>query len=171
MLFLFNLGGYYLVFWGIMYQTDKETWSRLEAEQYDQKESLTIKIPLALPYSLNEGVYENINGNFEQDGKFYKGIKQKLERDTLFILCIEDSEKAHLANTLADYQRVSSDLPSQSKQGQQLLSKVLNEYESFRQIEIIHYTGWEEIIPYSHSSLQLISSVRSVQYLPPKTLS
>ena len=169
LLFLFNVGGYYLVFWGLRYQGDKKTWSRLEAAQYSEAETILFKIPMALPYPVNEGVYEQMKGEFEHNGNFYKGIKQKFERDTLFVLCVKDQKEKNLANTMTSYEKASNDLPSKSKHGQGLLSKLLNEYEPFHQIEVIHQNGWLLTSPNSTStSLDLLAFELSVQSPPPK---
>ena len=34
--------------------------------------------------------YERVNGEFEHNGEFFKLVKQKLENDTLNIVCIKD---------------------------------------------------------------------------------
>ena len=131
---------------------------------------MLLKIPLTLPYPVNEGVYEKINVDFEHDDIFYKGIKQKLDRDTLYILCYKDQQEKRLAKSLADYEKVSNDLSSKSKQSQDLLIKILKEYEGFNRIEAIEQSGWSMNLSYAESSVNLIAFERSVQVPPPKTL-
>jgi hypothetical protein len=166
MIFLFNVGGYYLVFWGLGVHNDKVTWNRLEAGKYSEDETTLLKIPMAMPYPVyNEG-YQPFQDEFEHQGNFYKGIKQKLQGDTLYIVCIKDTSKKRLVGTMNKYAKDSNDLPTQEKK--QTLSKLLSEYESFYSIEIIHNDGWCRVAKYTLSSLEVINPDLPILSPPPR---
>lgn len=169
LVFLFNVGGYYIVFYALHYQADRETWSRLDNGHYSEAETSIIKIPMALPYPTHEGVYQNIQDNFEYDGVYYKGIKQKLENDTLLIVCVKDQREKHIDSVLKHYENVSNN--TSSKQSQSLLSKVLKEYETFSQPTIVQQTGWILTFLYSQLPSTLLTATQSVQSPPPWQLS
>jgi len=51
-LFLFNIGGYYLVYWGLQSQAKKDLLHRLDAENYSSEDLIVISVPMSLPYPL-----------------------------------------------------------------------------------------------------------------------
>lgn len=110
LVFLFNVGGYHIVFWGLRLQTDQQLAKRLDAELYDQDETLEIKIPLSLPYPVYGRHFERVNGAFEHNGEFFKLIKQRHENDTLYVICIRDRATRQLVNTMKDYVQLTSGL-------------------------------------------------------------
>ena len=170
-IFLFNIGGYYLMFYALRHQAGVETWSRLEAGQYSDEETVLLKIPMALPYPVSEGIYEKMQEEFEHNGEFYKGIMRKMENDTLFVLCVKDQKEKHLAGVMNGFEKIVNDFSAKSKQGQILLSKVIKEYESFHQPEVVAQQGWTMTVPFVTTTSNLIAFERSVQSPPPKHLS
>ena len=159
------------MFHALRYQADLKTWSRLDAGQYGEDEISIVKIPMALPYPVKEGVYQAMQDNFEYDGVYYKGIKQKMENDTLFVVCVKDQCEKNLNNVMTRYEKVISDTPSKSKTGQSLLSKLLKEYETFCQPKIVHQSGWILTLPYWELTANLAAVEPSVQSPPPWQLS
>lgn len=109
--FLFNVGGYYLVFWGLRYQADQKLTVRLDANLYDRAETIELRIPLTLPYPIQSEGFRRVDGRFEHSGQFYKLVKQKLENDTLTVVCIRDVQTRDLVNTIRDYVQLTLDLP------------------------------------------------------------
>jgi len=126
--FLFNIGGYYLAFWSIRLHAKKELLSRLDAERYDASALTVLAIPLSLPYPVQQSDYERVDGEIEYQGEYYKLVKQKVENDTLFVVCIKDSEEKKISVTLSNYAKVANDLPAQSKQTLSLLAKLAKGY-------------------------------------------
>ena len=122
--FLFNIGGYYLAFWSIRVHAKKELLNRLDAEQYDASALTVLAIPLSLPYPVQQSDYERVDGELEYQGEYYKLVKQKIENDTLFVVCIKDTDEKKLSIALSDYAKVANDLPTQSKQTLTLLAKL-----------------------------------------------
>jgi len=171
LVFLFNVGGYYVVFNALRYQADLATRDRLNAGQYSDEEISIIKIPLAIPYPVQEGVYQPMNGKFAHDGLFYKGIKQKIENDTLFIVCVRDSNAKHIDDVMKDYQKVANDDSSKSKQGQSLLNKLLKEYEPFETLRVELQNGWTQSLSFVPFSTDLVTNEHAVQSPPPWRLS
>ena len=159
------------MFWGLQYQTNQKTWNRLEDNRYPKEETILLKIPMALPYSLGDGSYKRMRGEFEHQGEFYKGIKQKLQQDTLYIVCIKDQKQKHLVNTMTRYEKMSNDLPSKTKNTRNIWSKLGTEYESLLQLKTIHTAGWSITFPYSQGTSEIISFEQAVQSPPPKIFS
>ena len=65
LIFLFNTGGYYLVYWGIKQRAKENLLERLNASSYSKEESIVLTIPFSLPYQVSEGSYERVHGDFE----------------------------------------------------------------------------------------------------------
>lgn len=171
-MFLFNVGGYYIVFWALRYQINQEISNRLEGNHFENDEMISLKIPIALPYVNNDEGYRQATGQIEYRGEFYKLVKQKQEGDTLIIVCIKNHEERQLVKTMIDYANLSNDLPFQSKKTQGLLSKLLKEYASLQQKNIISNNGWTIVhVPNTIASLSLDTFEPSVQGPPPKSIS
>src|SRR5687768_1442080 len=136
--FLFNVGGYYIVFWGLRLQADQELTLRLDANLYEPEETIELKIPVVLPYPVQSQDFQRIDGRFEHEGQFYKLVKQKLENDTLFVVCIRDAETRKLVNTIKDYVKLTQDLPAPSsgKKALSFLSKLVKDFNTNSEINI-----------------------------------
>jgi hypothetical protein len=112
--FLFNIGGYYVVYVGCLYKVRTEMAQRLDKGSYSAEETITIKIPFNLPYQADGKAFERRGGEFQHDGEFYKLVKQKIENDTLYVVCIKDNKEKKIFNFMADMVKMSSDLPASS---------------------------------------------------------
>jgi hypothetical protein len=112
--FLFALIGYYGVFWILSEKAHVELTKRLDNDLYNSEEAVTIKFPLNLAYPIHATEFERINGSFEHQGEFYKLVKQKLENDTLYIICIKDLEKKELNTFFSSFTKASHDQPVNS---------------------------------------------------------
>ena len=99
-IFLFNVGGYYLVFWGLQYQAEQIAQKKLETATYAGSDEVTLAIPLSLPYPIYQEGYTRVYGNFEYQGVHYKLVKQKIENDNLIVVCFKD-EKTDCARSKA----------------------------------------------------------------------
>jgi hypothetical protein len=128
-----------------------------------------IKVPFSLPYPVSED-FQFVKGKFEHQGEYYKLIKQKLKGDTLYALCIKDNNEKHLNNKMIEYGSLSNDLPTQSKQSQNLLSKLLKEYEPFHQLVFTTEEGWVASLTFSHLSFHILEIEQLIQSPPPKSI-
>ena len=114
-LLLFNVLGYYGVFVGLQYQNSRNQISRLDAELYDESETFTLKVPISIPYAVDQTEFERVDGEFEHEGQFYRMVKQKLSNDTLHIVCIKDHQGTRITKALKDYVKSFTDKPAHGK--------------------------------------------------------
>ena len=122
-LILFNTMGFYGLFLGLRYKAKRDIVQRLDNEQYGHHETITIKVPLSIPYNNSDDEYERVNGEIEHEGEFYRLVKQKLAQDTLYIVCIKDPTSKNIKAALAEYVKTFTDKPVQSKsQGKTTIS-------------------------------------------------
>ncbi|MBK5278548.1 MAG: hypothetical protein JJE09_06760, partial [Bacteroidia bacterium] len=89
-LFLLNMLGYYGVFIGLQVQTTLQMRQKFDDENYSHQEVI-FKMPLAIPYSTDSKEYTRVDGEFEHNGDMYRLVKQRLQSDTLYIVCIKDN--------------------------------------------------------------------------------
>lgn len=114
-LLLFNALGFYGLLRGLQYKTAQDLVKRLDKQQYSKDETITIKVPFAIPYQLDTNGYERIDGEIEYNGEFYRLVEQKLEHDTLFIVCIRDHASTRIKQALEDYVKTFTDKPAHTK--------------------------------------------------------
>lgn len=170
--FLFNVGGYYIVFWMMEEQANHKLLERLDANRYSNQETVVLSLPLSLPYPLYQNGFERINGEFDYQGETYKLVKQKYENDTLFIVCIKDHEAKKISAVLADYSKLANNLPAGSKQALNFLSKLFKDYtktESYKPacMGAIQITG----LNFSEVSFNLAVQSYPVESPPPEVIS
>ena len=96
-----------------MGKSDHHFISRLDNFHYNEKDLIEIKIPIPLPYLQNQPEYERVDGTVEFNGVHYNYVKRKIDKDTLFILCIFNESKTKLDNARLDYGKQVNDFPNQ----------------------------------------------------------
>lgn len=128
--FLFNLGGYYLVFWGMEMDAKRNLLRRLEAKEYSSDDLVILTIPVSLPYAMNDQDYRLVEGEFVHNGQHYKLVKQKYENDSLFIVCIKDHSITKLSRQLIDYSKVANNMPVGEKESLNFMAKLYKDYKN-----------------------------------------
>lgn len=117
LLLLLNVMGYYGVFIGLKYSHSASINQRLDDAQYDESHTVTLKVPLSIPY-YGDTDFQRLSGEIEHNGEIYRLVKQKYEKDTLYIVCIKDVESKRIKQALTDYVKNfsehSSDQPSKT---------------------------------------------------------
>ena len=166
--FLFNVGGYYVVFVALRFQATVELTQRLDADQYSQDELVELRLPVNLPYPLQENDFQRVDGKFEHEGQFYRLVKQKLENDELIIICIKDKKEKQLDQSMKDYSKFANDIPSSSKKTQNILSKLLKDFESLESGTIQRSNRWLQNISFASLECKIANEPLSITAPPPK---
>ena len=156
---------------GLRYQAKSEMISRLDTRNYSESETITLKIPFTLPYWADSEDFKRVDGEFQYEGNFYKLVEQKLEKDTLYVVCIKDVTEKDLFNTMSDYVKLSNDLPSSSQQqALKLLGSLIKDYVAGVQIELLTCQGWAQEFPYAEPSFNLLTLSSPVFSPPPELI-
>jgi hypothetical protein len=168
MVFLFNVGGYYVVFLGLRYETDQKLTARLDADLYDRDATIELKIPVTLPYPIYSEGFKRVDGRFEHKGEFYKLVKRKFENDTLYIVCIRDHETRELVSTMADYTRLTQSFPTNNEKAQNLLSKLAKDFFNRIDLALVHQGGFIADVPFFELTVQFEQLALPIDSPPPK---
>jgi hypothetical protein len=141
----------------------------LDHESFSGSDLLTLKVPLTLPYTSDSQEFERVSGEFEHQGDVYRLYKQKLYRDTLYIVCVKDVSTKKINQALVDYVKTFADKPQNSKQsaGKETPTLIKDYLSCVILIESEHY-GWENPIKYCTSTDQYTSRYSYRIKYPPK---
>jgi hypothetical protein len=116
LILIFNFCGYK---WALSYLEQKATVrleQKLDAGKYDISQLVEVKIPLNLPYYNEQSNYETFYGEVELNGQSYQYVKRKIAGDTLFLLCIQHTEKNNIQLAKSDYFKSVNNLQHDGQQ-------------------------------------------------------
>lgn len=127
-LVLFNALGFYGVLVGLRLQSAQNLVDRLDQNNYSDNETITLKIPVSLPYTSGNSTFERVDGEIQFDGEFFHLVKQKLQEDTLYVVCIRDCDSKHITKALHDYVKTFSDRTDASKNTAKIFQTIIKDY-------------------------------------------
>ena len=170
LVFLFNVGGYYIVYWALQIQVDQQLSYRLDLNLYDPQQTISLKIPVALPYPIHPQEYQRVDGKFQHNGEYYKLIKHQLKNDTLYIVCIRDQQTKELVSTIKDYVKLTQGLPgtNTSNKALQFLSKLVKDFCSQKEISIDHQDGFSVSVAFPEQPDIFIQPEIPIDSPPPR---
>ena len=155
-LLLLNVMGYYGVFLGLQYKNDRDMVAKFDREDYSADETIIIKVPVSIPYAMDNEDFVRVDGKFEHKGEVYRLVKQKLASDTLYVVCIPDPENKRIEEALTSYVKTFTDSHDQHS-GATVLVSFIKDYipQTFSlqhkaegwEIEVIKQTPCLELIP------------------------
>jgi len=131
-LFLFNLIGYKCYFYYLQQKEQSSFEAILDKEDYNEKDLITFKVPLSMPYQVSWKEFERVDGEVTIDGIIYKYVKRKIEDGQLILLCLPYYKKMTLAKASTEFGSHSNDIAPFGKKGGHASSgksSSLNEYE------------------------------------------
>jgi hypothetical protein len=167
MLFLYNVVGYYGIYLGLSYQSNLEIKAKLDANAYSDNETLTIKMPYTLPYQMDWKEYERVDGEFQHNGEFYRLVKHKLEKDTLFVVYIKDHREADLFKALVDFVQASSDSPI-SQKAISFIKSLVKDYIPTANSMYVSSVGWCKITEFPPLEVPILKTSSPIISPPPE---
>lgn len=104
LLFLFNTVGYYGLYPLLRMHSTHALNQRIDAGAYTLDETITLRLPLNLPYLLaGQGDDHRLQGSLRYQGKLYTLVSQRIEADTLYVVCLPNREAHRVAAVLASF--------------------------------------------------------------------
>ncbi len=153
---------------GLRYKTSQDLVQRLDKSDYLENETVTLKVPIAIPYHLDTKEFERVDGEIEHQGEFYRLVKQKLANDTLYIVCIKDNKTQRLKQALADYVKTFTDKPSTSHNHTSLASTFIKDFIPHT-FAVEHVSaGWIKEVDENTNTVVLLSSFSASIVHPPE---
>lgn len=128
LVFLLNVLGYYGVLMGLKLKHIKSLLAQFDDDDYAREHEVVFKVPLTIPYATDSKDYTRVDGEFEHQGEFYRIVKQKLQRDTLYVVCVKDFASKALKQTLADYVKSFTDKPFGEKSQTNILQNLIKDF-------------------------------------------
>jgi hypothetical protein len=167
-IFLFNVGGYYLVFWGLQYRAEQTVQKKLEMATYAGSDEVTLAIPLSLPYPIYQDGFTRVHGSFDYQGAHYKLVKQKIENDKLIVVCIKDEKQTALGQTLSRVSKAAHHQDKPSKDATSLLAKLIKEFQSEQSPHFGVVAGWCRDINKTEFTFAFVAVNSSINVPPPR---
>jgi hypothetical protein len=168
LIILLNTMGYYGVFLGWQLKNDIAMSKALDADLYDQSNTMTLKVPVSVPYMPDQPDYERVDGKFEHHGQLYRLIKQRYAKDTLTVICVNDTEQKKIDLALSDYVKTFTDKASDTKPTSKTTISFIKDYIP-TSIEICSVTdGWALRVLHNSHYQSLISTFSASILHPPE---
>lgn len=166
-LFLLNVLGYYGVFVGLQVKTSHQMRQNFDDDDYDHEE-VTFKMPLTVPYSNDSKEYTRVDGEFEHKGDVYRLVKQRLQSDTLYIVCVKDNASKQINQALEDYVKTFSGNPVSAKGPSKTIQNLIKDFLCHSISIEKQNAGWQETFSFYliENQYELVSS--SVTGPPPR---
>ena len=113
LLFSFNWFAYRFVIDYAQLKNNLDLEELFDRELYDESQLVELKVAMNLPYQTSRPVYERVDGEIELGGTIYKYVKRKVANDTLYLMCLPNTQKMNLETAKNDF-FMRLNLPDQS---------------------------------------------------------
>lgn len=120
----------------MQHQAREKLLHRFDSNNYQDHELVVLSFPITLPYPVSSDEPTRASGNFQYNGKEYRLVQQRFENDTLFVICIKDTESMRIASAINEYIQIANDLPG-TNQALRFLGKL---YKDFNTTAVITLT-------------------------------
>src|SRR5882762_7821410 len=154
-----NTMGYYAIFLGLQYKNNVTMTARFDADQYDESQAITIKIPMSIPYLADDTEFKRVDGTYQYKGEFYRLIKQRYAQEMLTVICIKDTEKKRISQAITDYVMTFGD--SGEDQDNALTISFIKDYIPQTFAIITTSNGWQSDVVESIAINCLVSTFTS----------
>lgn len=114
-LFSFNLAGYRAFFYYQQQQSTAAIESKIDHENYDDAELMTVRVNLDVPYQAQQTEFERVDGQIEVNGILYKYVKRKIDRGQLVLLCIRDQAGTKIQMARDSFFKITNSLAQDNK--------------------------------------------------------
>lgn len=121
---LFNMVGYRVVFSFKEKKATDHVQALIDANSFSEDNLVEVKIPLNMPYYSDKG-YETAYGETVIDGRHYNYVKRKVEGNTLYLLCLPNTEKTKLLVAKSAIEKSNNNTGNETPQQKNQQSSVI----------------------------------------------
>ena len=148
--------GYRAWFYYAEQKADATMESRLDQNQYDESELISLTIPLNNPYQLEQPGFVRINGEINFQGRTYKFVKRKITDGTLVLLCVPDTRKMLLKKAKTEFGNAATGITTNNKNSSRPgIQKNFNGSDYLKQLANLEIGKCENKSVVYHSLLQI----------------
>lgn len=166
-LFLLNVLGYYGIYHGLIAKSARELSQQIGDDIDAVGGAMTFRVPLAIPYAVDSREYEAAQGQFEYEGEVYQLVKQKLVRDTLYLVGVKNERSSLWSKALTDYVMSFTDTEDDTQE----LSATPGFIKDFisHSVSLTSQTsGWVQCVDRPLSSVELVPTFCASVVHPPE---
>ncbi len=141
LLLLFNTGGYQLLFQYLIYEADTSVDRQINTNSYRPNDLQLVKIPVHLNI-VDWDDFKPISGEIKINNNYYNYAQLKMTRDTLYMLCLRNTDHSRLQNAGRAYAKDVNDSPqtkhSHNSSGKKVISLSDYNYQFFTYNYVSH---------------------------------
>jgi hypothetical protein len=115
LILLFNIVGYRAWFYYAEKFSDATLESRLDKNQFQENDLVTLSIPLNNPYQVDQSGFERSGGEINIQGESFTIVERKLSGGKLQLHCIPNVHKSILKKAKTEYGNDANDLSNNAK--------------------------------------------------------
>ena len=158
--------GYYAVFLGLQYKHRLAMAEKFDAGMYDESQTITLEIPMSVPYLSDDSEFHRVDGSFEYQGEHYRLIKQKYSKDALIIVLSKDNENKRISEAMTSY--VMSFTDTGDDNDSHFTVTFIKDYipQSFSMLTTSN--GWQSEVVESFASTNLVPTFTASVIHPPE---
>lgn len=153
-LFVLNAAGYHFLLLQTQQRDRDEAHVFWQERQNALEDLVTMKIPLAVPYLQGSAEFEATTGQVKFEGEYYQLVQQKLQNDTLHVVCVRDGQAKARHQALAEFVQQFSHADSEDENDSaKPVKNASTDYLSQRIGLTAHQAGWvsQQLFFFSHS--------------------
>jgi len=158
--------GYYAVFLGLQYKHRLAMTAKFDAGMYDESQTITLQIPMAVPYLASDEEFKRVDGSFQYNGEHYRLIKQKYSTDALIVVLAKDNENKRIADAMSSYVMSFTDM--NDEQDNHFTVTFIKDYIPQTFSIISTSEGWQSEVVETFTSHSLIPGFTASVIHPPE---
>lgn len=116
-------------------QANSDAWleQKVDKNEYDHGQLISIKIKLDLPYYSSSPEYQRAYGAVTLNGTSYQYVKRRVYKDTLELLCLPNDAKTKIQSLKNEFTKALADGQASTPKKHTLIKVFLPDYvQSFR---------------------------------------
>ena len=121
-----------------IHQADAQMVKQIFENKIDKTKLIELKIPVNMPTISDWAEYEEIVGQIQLKDAYYNYVRLRMTRDTMYVICLQNTAKTRLVNANVITVKEISDVPL-SKKGQSPVSKKVNTLSEYN-LQAFKYT-------------------------------
>jgi hypothetical protein len=115
LILFFNIVGYRAWFYYAEKASDATLEARLDKNQFQENDLVTLTFPLNNPYLLEQSSFERAKGEINVQGESFTIVERKVSEGKLQLRCIPNTHKSILKKAKTEYGNAANDLNNNTK--------------------------------------------------------